>query len=140
MWVPLEDCPVAEIDDLRAQIERLRADGLHQMESWDAEKRESSRLHASVVRYKNLVVELEGKVEDISVQRDTELERARIAEEAVEILKARVDELIGSLTRYGEHRRECRKRSLSSKLMKRDVECTCGFDPLVAGGGELDPE
>ena len=131
---------MSEIDDLRVEIERLRAAGLHQMESWDAEKRESNRLHASTVRYKNLVVELEGKVEDVTVQRDTECERARTAEEAMEILKARVDELIGSLTRYGEHRRECQKRSLSSRLMKRDVECTCGFDPLLAGGGGLDPE
>ena len=131
---------MSEIDDLRAEIERLRADGLHQMESWDVEKRESNRLHASVVRYKNLAVELEGKVEDVTRQRDTEHERARTAEEAVAILKARVDELIGSLTRYGEHRRECQKRSLSSRLLKRDVECTCGLDPLLAGGGELDSE
>ena len=131
---------MSEIDDLRAEIERLRAVGLRQMESWDVEKRESNRLHASAVRYKSLVVELEGKVKDVTVQRDTCCERARTAEQAVAILKVRVDELIGSLTHYGEHRRECQKRSLSSKLMKRDVECTCGFDPLLAGGGELDSE
>lgn len=126
---------MSEVEDLNAQLDRLRSEGLRQMESWDAEKRESQRLTAAVDRYKHLVADLEEKARLARMEADTERERVVAAEEAVQILKVRVDELLASFTSYGDHQRECQKRSLSGKLMMRDLPCTCGYDKLVAGGG-----
>ena len=125
---------MGEIEDLRRQAESLRDDALRHADAWDAEKRESKRLHAAVVRYKNLVAELEREVGELRTTLENESERAGTAEQFVEILRARVDELIPALDRYGEHTRDCRKRSL---FKKKKTECTCGLDSFIAGGGSI---
>ena len=131
MIAPMQD----EVDALKAEVERLRDQGLRQAEGWEQEKQESQRLHAAEVRYKNLTRDLQQRLEETEANRDTERERAQLAEEAVVILKARVDELIESFTRFGDHSKECQKRSLANKFRKKDVPCDCGFERLLAGGG-----
>lgn len=125
---------MGEVEDLRKQAEELRAEALHQAEAWDAEKRESQRLHASVVRFRNLVSELERELGELKNNLENETERAETAEGFVEVLRARVDELIPALERFGEHSRDCQKRSL---FKKKDAECTCGLESFIAGGGSI---
>ena len=105
----------------------------------DAEKRETQRLHASVVRFRNKVADLEEKVGELNQQLETEVERLEQSEQVVDLLKNRIDELLQSLTTFGEHQKGCQRRGLSA-FMKRDAPGTCGFEQMVAGGGGIEED
>ena len=129
-----------DIEQLSAEVERLRTEGLRSFEGWEEEKQESHRLRAAEIRFKNLTSDLREELQQMTVKRDTERERAQLAEEAVQILKARVDELIASFETYGDHQKSCQKRSFANKLRKKEAICSCGFESIIAGGGSLQSE
>ncbi len=127
-------------EQLNAEVERLRIEGLRSFEGWEEEKQESHRLRAAEIRFKNLTSDLREELQQMAIKRDTERERALLAEEAVQILKARVDELLASFETYGDHQKNCQKRSFANKLRRKEAICSCGFENIIAGGGSLQPE
>ena len=129
---------MVDLGRLKAEIETLRTEGLRQMEAWDSERRETKRLHAVGVRFRNRVSDLEENVADLGEKLETQTERAEKAEQVLQMLKVRIDELRVSFREYGEHKRECQKRR--KVFAKKDAPCTCGYEGILEGGGSLERE
>ncbi len=117
-------------DKLLAEIATLRDEGLRMMDGWDAERRETRRLEAMVVRFQTRSDELKAaleKLEEAHARSLESIEQLRQQELELQGLLARVRD---GLRRLGTHASDCPAAS-----RKRDATCECGLDTL-AGGDE----
>ncbi len=107
---------------LLVELNKLRAEGLRQMDGWQSEKQETGRLKAIVTRFKHQIEALEEQVVQLRENFNSETQRADRAQLKIQLFQARLAELKEALTQFGQHARGCPKY----KKPKAE-ECTCGL-------------
>lgn len=121
-----------DTERLLAENATLRDEGLRMMDGWDAERRETRRLEAMVVRFRTRAQDLESdldRLEEEHVRTLESLERLRGQE--VELTRS-VDLLRNGLRVFGRHADRCP----AAAPTKSGTACACGFGALL---GEEEP-
>ena len=122
------------VDELRDELERVRAEGLRQMEGWDAERQEGQRLRQVAERFRAQAVELRRELEEMTEARDlahTEIDTLR---QHLQVSLDRVERLLKAVEGYAQHERRCKYNP-----KKPNTECTCGLGALLIEPEESSP-
>ena len=119
-----------EISELRAELERVRHEGLEQAEASDAGRRESQRQKTMMERFRAQADELRAQLSELGTRHEEALGRLDYVTRATQTMGNRIEQLTKAIEEFGEHQRRCKYNA------KKGTACTCGLKSAVDGSEE----